>query len=296
MSEKYHNYYRSIFNEKWDEIFTALTKPDRHVLRANKFYFLENTNQQPQSLKGVGELVDLPPLKNCFNVELNFSLNEFSELLLPFYKMDAASIIPALALDVAPDSHVLDMCAAPGGKSLVLFEQLEASGRLTCNEYSSKRKHRLMSVIKRYIPHELRHQAFIHGQDGNLYGLRSPENFDRILLDAPCSGDRDLIQTPSELDEWKEKRTKSFGIRQYSLLASALSALKPGGNLIYSTCSLSPYENDEVIKKLIKRRGEEFNIVDAHFDHWGQKTEYGNLILPTENGFGPIFYAKLIKN
>lgn len=298
MNSNYYNFFAGIYGSLWPELFESLKKEDRHVLRANGFYFsLNNLVKHLEIDSGVGAEIKIPPLSNCFEVGTTFNLNNYQDMIFPFYKMDAASIVPPLALEVKSGDLVLDMCAAPGGKTLILAEKqtLRAGGKLIANEFSAKRKHRLMSVIKRYIPSELRSMVHIHGQDGNLYGLKTPNSFDKILLDAPCSGDRDLIQSPQELELWKEKRTKSFGIRQYSLLASALSALKPGGRLVYSTCSLSPYENDEVIKKLIKRRGVEFNIEKSNFENWGDNTEYGKIITPVQNGFGPIYFCIISK-
>ena len=242
------------FGERWKPLKQALQADAFHVARKNAFYF------RAHPYAGVGQFAELgigapyPHLPECYYVDERFQLSAFNEALLPFYKMDPASIFAARALEVEPESQVLDMCAAPGGKTLVLAESLGKEGSLVANEMSPKRRFRMMSVIKRYVGEDMRARVDVRGFDGNMYGLKTKESFDRVLLDAPCSGDRGLLHKPSELEEWTPKRPKNFAIRQYALLASAFMALKPGGRLVYSTCAISPFENDGVIDKLFKKR------------------------------------------
>lgn len=204
------------------------------------------------------------------------------------------------------------MCAAPGGKSLILIEAMcglkpgliksspmNLSGCFVANELSAKRRHRLMTVIKRYLPKEVRSLVRVRGEDGSRIGLHEKLSYDKVLLDAPCSGERGLFDKQSEIQQWKEKRSKSFAIRQYALLASAFMALKPGGRLVYSTCSISPYENDGVIEKFIKRqrKKDEANYkIQYHQEaELGEATEHGTQFLPDRQGWGPIYFAVIEK-
>ena len=130
--------------------------------------------------------------------------------------------------------------------------------------------------------------------DGSRIGLQQKEKFDRILLDAPCSGERELLHKSAGLKDWKEKRSKNFGVRQYALLASAFMSLKPGGTLVYSTCSISPHENDGVLDKLQKRKEGEFISIPSPYQA-GEETKWGRIILPTYQGWGPIYFAAIKK-
>jgi 5-methylcytosine rRNA methyltransferase NSUN4 len=222
--------------------------------------------------------------------------------LLAEYVMDPASIEAAQALEVKPGEQVLDMCAAPGGKTLILAENLflqsrntkaqDMTGTLIANELSAARRERLTKVIQQYVPREVRQNIFVKGLDAVKYGQRYKETFDKILLDAPCSGERHLLQNASELEKWSASRSRRLSMLQFSLLSSAWFALKPGGRIVYSTCSIEPQENDGVIEKLVKKRSAkvlESKILDA------EKTKYGTVFLPDRVGFGPIYFAIIEK-
>jgi 16S rRNA C967 or C1407 C5-methylase (RsmB/RsmF family) len=213
------------------------------------------------------------------------------------YGMDQASIRAAQALKVEPGEQVLDICAAPGGKTLVLAESLLGSGQLVANELSSSRRLRLKTVIESHVPEEFRKNIQVTAYDGNQFGLKRASHFDRVLLDAPCSSEHHLLELDPEQMSWKESRTKQLAQRQYSLLCSGLLSLKPGGVMIYSTCSISPLENDGVIERLLKRKQGQV-LIDPETQDLSdlEKTEYGFQIFPDRfQGMGPIFMTRLIK-
>jgi 16S rRNA C967 or C1407 C5-methylase (RsmB/RsmF family) len=213
------------------------------------------------------------------------------------YRMDQASIEAALALHVKPGDQVLDLCAAPGGKTLVLAEKIGEKGSLVANELSLARRMRLKEVIETHAPSSVQKQIHITGFDGNQFGLKRKAAFDRVLLDAPCSSEQHLLEDDPEQKDWKESRTKQLAMRQYSLLCSALLTLKPGGTMVYSTCSISPLENDGVVGRLLSKKSGEV-IIDpdtndlSHFE----KTEFGFQIFPDLfAGIGPIYFSRLKK-
>lgn len=218
----------------------------------------------------------------------------FQDSLIRPYFLDEASVLCARCLDVREDHKVLDLCAAPGGKTLVIASALGPSGSLTSNEKSPDRRRRLQNVVADHLG-EKASQVRITGFDGTLWGLHEKSVYDRILLDSPCSSERHVLHSPAHLAQWSPARTKHLAIQSFSLLASALEALKPGGILVYSTCALSPLENDEVIEKLHKKRKGQFEILDPALPY-GEKTKYGVLILPDScNGKGPLYVCKLSK-
>lgn len=212
------------------------------------------------------------------------------------YYLDSASILAAEALQVKPGDQVLDLCAAPGGKTLVLAEALIGSGSLVANEFSRDRRFRLMKVIEDHVPEAIRPLILVTGFDGNQFGLKKPSSFDRVLLDAPCSSERHLLKEDPQMKDWKESRTKQLSMRQYSLICSALLTLKPGGTLVYSTCSISPLENDGVVGRLLKKKGDEVMLDSPDEIEVGEKTEFGRQIFPDQaDGAGPIYIARLKK-
>jgi 16S rRNA C967 or C1407 C5-methylase (RsmB/RsmF family) len=212
--------------------------------------------------------------------------------LLREYFMDPASILTASVLPVHDAGRVLDMCAAPGGKTLVLASQIlqqNASAELIPNEVSGPRREALKKVLQNYIPAEKRQNFWVKGQDGVKYGLQQPESFDAILLDAPCSGEAHLLENKKELEAWSPKRSQGLSIKQYSLLSSAWLALKPGGTILYSTCSINPQENEGVIEKLIKKKGPQVQVILAKMSQEPERLAHGFQFFPDQFGFGPIY-------
>lgn len=232
-----------------------------------------------ESLKGEGRAVEL----------------RFGDGLEPYY-LDAASVFAANALGVCPGDHVLDMCAAPGGKTLVLASKLKGEGSLQSNDRSPDRRLRLSHVLENSLPEEWLQVVNVSGYDGVKFGMHRKEEYDRILLDAPCSSDRHVLNSPAHLEVWSAKRVKRLSVEQGSLLASAVDALKPGGTVVYSTCALSPLENDDVVKKILKKRPSMRLDTIEEIPAGADRTECGVHILPDRaEGSGPIYCARLVK-
>ncbi|MDC7225798.1 MAG: RsmB/NOP family class I SAM-dependent RNA methyltransferase [Spirochaetales bacterium] len=222
-------------------------------------------------------------------------------LLKPYY-LDMASAAAARTLDVHPGDDVLDMCAAPGGKTLLLALALKGSGSLNSNDRSSDRRRRLKDVIENHLPTEVRENIRVTGHDATRWGLHEKDCYDRVLLDAPCSSEEHVLKSPAHLNRWSPSRTKQLSIQAHAMLAAAVDAVKPGGTILYSTCALSPLENDGVIAKLLKKRSDKVCIETISPDSENlsglnaETTDYGLHILPDRNsGYGPIFMARLKK-
>ena len=222
----------------------------------------------------------------------------YSEGLKKPYMMDRASVLAAESLVLPEEGIILDACAAPGGKSLVLASRISRGVQLLCNELSSERRRRLKKVLDEHLDGEKRRQISVSGFDaGELGGKKTEWNrFDAILLDAPCSSERHVIQSQKALAEWKPARPRSLSRRQWSLLSAAFLLLKPGGSLVYATCALSPEENDGPVSRLLEKYSGKIEVAEPGFA-LGEKTKHGRLILPDESdGMGPMFVARLWKN
>lgn len=219
------------------------------------------------------------------------------------FELDAASLVPPFDLACTSGDKVLDLCAAPGGKSLMMLFQTRGEIQLTVNELSKTRFQRLKAVLYDYLPDEVMARLELSCADGARYCLSHREEFDRVLVDAPCSGERHLLKA-QDLRDWTPSRSKQLSVRQHSLLCAALDACKVGGRVVYSTCAISPLENDRVIEKLKKSRKSQFQVLRPNSQGKsdlvsqqlvGESTEYGTIYLPDACGAGPIYSAILEK-
>eukprot|EP01083_Nonionella_stella_P157395 510997_1 len=219
----------------------------------------------------------------------------------PYYVMDAASIRIARVIDPSQGSVFLDMCSAPGGKSLVMFDNIlnnhnsELQCKLVSNEMGFKRSNTLKQVIDTFIPKDVYSKyGVMTNVDAKLWGLAEPNTYDGILLDAPCSGDRHLLKDKQQMNKWCVKSCKNLVKTQYALLRSALETVKIGGYVVYATCALNEMENDQLIHQIIKKRQGKVQLVDISLSV-GEKTEFGWQILPDSSPFneGPLYCCKL---
>lgn len=291
-SHPFYLHFQKIYGERWPALYAALLRPEQQVARENALSPVDDS-----ALKKWKALSVKPELPGCHWITPGSGLSpeRNGDELLDIYIMDPASVMVARALDVQSGDRVLDMCAAPGGKSLVLIESLREDGEIYCNDLSPERRERLKKVIQQYVPRDIRDRVWVTGKDGVQFGLKEPGSFDRILLDAPCSGERHILENPSAQAEWSPRRTEHLASRQYSLLAAALLAVKADGRIVYSTCSISPAENDDVIRKLLKKKKSAVRWVEAPLGIGGERTEFGVAYMPDVCGFGPLYMAVIEK-
>lgn len=228
------------------------------------------------------------------------------------YFLDSASVLAALCLPLKGAERILDLCAAPGGKTLVLASRMDPDVLLSSNERSPERKHRLAVVVETCLPPQISARVKTSCSDGSTWCTRQSECFDRILLDAPCSSERHVYLDPKYLKDWSLSRIKTVTTEQWALLSSAYRLLQPGGILLYSTCALCPEENDGMISRLYKKfnkDGSAFELLPpspelSEIEGFTkitlpeyEKTEFGYQILPdTANGAGPIYFSIIKKN
>ncbi|XP_072789150.1 5-cytosine rRNA methyltransferase NSUN4 isoform X1 [Taeniopygia guttata] len=227
--------------------------------------------------------------------------------LLDYYLMDAASLLPVLALSVQPDDFVLDLCAAPGGKTLALL-QTGFCGHLAANDVSVSRTKRLYHILHSYVPKEVRDTVSVTSYDGRDWDQVKGGTFHKVLVDVPCTTDRHSAME-EENNIFHKRRTKErqmLPMLQLQLLMAGILAARPGGAVVYSTCSLSPLQNECVVERALDVAGAQFNIsvhVEdlSHFRTLFQDTfsffsdcRLGELVLPhlTAN-FGPMYFCKL---
>ncbi len=165
-----------------------------------------------------------------------------------YYLQEPSAMAPAVLLDPQPGERILDLCAAPGGKTTQIAAKMGGQGLLVCNEIHPKRARILSSNIERLgISNALvlnEHPAKLEGRFAGF--------FDRILVDAPCSGEGMFRKEEAAVSDWSRETVEMCAARQGEILNSAAQMLRPGGRLVYSTCTFSPEENEGVISQFLK--------------------------------------------
>ncbi len=215
-------------------------------------------------------------------------------LIEPYY-MDRTSMEVPLLLRPQEGDRILDMCAAPGGKSIILALALKGTGLLVSNDRSPDRRARMKRAFEAVLPETWRENIRITGHDASKWGLYEKEAYDLILLDAPCSSERHVLRSQEHLSVWSPSRPRRLQAEQYSMLASALLALRSGGRVLYSTCSINRGEDDGIIGRLMTRKPGIARPVDISLEY-GEKLEYGTIVLPdVAGGRGPMYAALLEK-
>ncbi|EKS6644363.1 16S rRNA (cytosine(1407)-C(5))-methyltransferase RsmF [Enterobacter hormaechei] len=183
-----------------------------------------------------------------------------------FYIQEASSMLPVAALfaDDNQPERVMDVAAAPGSKTTQIAARMNNRGAILANEFSASRVKVLHANISRC---GIRNVALTHF-DGRVFGAALPEAFDVILLDAPCSGEGVVRKDPDALKNWSVASNLEIAATQRELIDSAFHALRPGGTLVYSTCTLNRDENEDVCLWLKQRYADavEFLPLDTLFD------------------------------
>lgn len=165
-----------------------------------------------------------------------------------YYLQEPSAMAPAGLLAPEPGEKVLDLCAAPGGKSTQLAAAMKGEGLLVCNEINPKRARILSSNIERMGISN----ALVLNEHPAKLAERFPRYFDRILVDAPCSGEGMFRKEDAAVTDWSPETVAMCAGRQKEILSSAAEMLVPGGRLVYSTCTFSPEENEGVISAFLK--------------------------------------------
>lgn len=166
------------------------------------------------------------------------------------YLQNLSSMLPPLLLDLERGQTILDMCAAPGGKTTEIASIIENEGKVIANEINTIRRERLKYNIQKQGASCIE----VIDMDAKVLGDKFKEKFDRVLLDAPCSGEGTIeLNRHESYKGWSTKFIRENSKLQKKILESGIKALKRGGILIYSTCTISPEENEEVIDYMLNK-------------------------------------------
>lgn len=173
-----------------------------------------------------------------------------------YYIQDASAMSPAEALEAKPGERILDLCAAPGGKTTQLAAKMQGEGILVANEIDRKRAGALVENLERCGVSN----AVVLTENPTKMTKRFYEYFDRILIDAPCSGEGMFRKDPATMERWSSRLPEKCAELQKEILTAAIPMLQPGGRLVYSTCTFNPLENEQIVDWILEEYPE-FQIV-----------------------------------
>ena len=205
-----------------------------------------------------------------------------------YYIQEPSAMAPAEYLMAEPGERILDLCAAPGGKSTQIACSMQGEGLIVCNEIHPARAKILSENIERMGVCN----ALVTNETPQKLSDNFREYFDRILVDAPCSGEGMFRKNDAER-EWSIEHVRSCAARQLLILNSAKDALKNGGYMVYSTCTFSKEENEGVISRFLTENPD-FELVDSGVTFGRPTLDYARRIFPMDGGEGH-FAAKLHK-
>ena len=165
-----------------------------------------------------------------------------------YYLQEPSAMAPAQILPVQPGDRVLDLCAAPGGKATELGARLDGRGLLVANEISSARARALLRNIEVF---GIRN-ALVTNESPARLAERFPAYFDKVLVDAPCSGEGMFRKDPDVVKAWYPEKVKECAAVQREIILQAADMLRPGGYMVYSTCTFAPEENELILLHLLQ--------------------------------------------
>ena len=244
--------FRELFGEGWPEKLEALVRPKRPGLRINT---LKISVEGRRRLEARGlKLTPLPFYEAGFRVDYYPSeMGRLPEHYLGlFYVQDPSSMLPPVVLGPKPGELVLDLAAAPGSKTTQLSAMMESRGLVLANDPDRERLRALSGNLDRMGCLNVA----VAGMDGARLARLFPESFDKVLLDAPCTGVGTIHKNPEVERWWSWEKAGRMAALQRRLILAAYDALKPGGRLLYSTCTLTPQENEGVLDWLLRERPE----------------------------------------
>ncbi len=187
------------------------------------------------------------------------------------YIQNPSSLLAVETLAPRPGEEILDLCAAPGGKTSHLAMLMGDQGRIAAVEPVRERYFRLRANLQRLGITIAR----CYRMDGRSVGRKTPERFDRVLIDAPCSSEaRFRTEDPDSFAHWGLRKIRECARKQKRLLMAGADALKPGGRLLYCTCSFAPEENEAVVDHVL-RRLEHLRVVPIELPAAGLQMQNG---------------------
>ena len=227
---------------EYEDYLQSLERPRAVALRFNPL------KGDAPSLPFVGDPVAWEPRGCYYDPNARPGLHPYHEAGV-YYLQEASAMSAVALLDPQPGERICDLCAAPGGKSTQIAGRMAGRGFLLCNEWSPKRAKILSQNIERMAVAN----ALVTNETADRLAAHLPGFFDRVLIDAPCSGEGMFRKEEAAVTDWSQETVEMCARRQAEVLDAGARLLRPGGRLVYSTCTFAPEENELTIQAFLQR-------------------------------------------
>ena len=231
--------------EEFPAFLNSLERPRAVALRFNPL------KGAAPVLPFVGEAVPWEPMGYYYAPDSRPGLHPFHEAGV-YYLQEASAMAPVALLDPQPGERVCDLCAAPGGKTTQTAGRMRGEGILLCNEINPKRA----KILSRNIERMGVSNALVTNEHPQRLAERFEGFFDRVLIDAPCSGEGMFRKEEAAVTDWSQETVEMCARRQAEILHSGAAMLRPGGRLVYSTCTFAPEEDELAVEAFLSEHPE----------------------------------------
>ena len=290
MNDAYLARMESMLGDEYSAYLQSFEEPANRGIRINT---LKRTNVPIDGICGRKS----PFAENGWYLDASCNVGQTPEYLCGhIYPQEPSASFAVTAMDLKPGMRVLDLCAAPGSKSTQIAEALDHQGLLVANEIISSRA----AILKENMERCGAANVIIVNNTPEEVAKAFPEYFDAVLCDAPCSGEGMFRKDPDAVTHWSPEHVSSCAARQSGILDDAAACVKPGGVLVYSTCTFSIEENEQNVISFLKRHPEFIaEPISAEGGRPGimmeQGAEYTRRIYPMDGGEGH-FVARFRKS
>ena len=231
--------------EEYEDFLKSLERPRAVALRFNPL-----KGEAPR-LDFVEQPVPWEPMGYYYDPQSRPGLHVYHESGV-YYLQEASAMAPVALLDPQPGERICDLCAAPGGKTTQIAGRMLGEGFLLCNEINPKRA----KILSRNIERMAVSNALVTNEHPDILSKRFPGFFDRVLVDAPCSGEGMFRKEEAAVTDWSQETVEMCARRQAEILHSAAAMVRPGGRLVYSTCTFAPEEDEQAVAAFLEKHPE----------------------------------------
>ena len=230
---------------EYPDFLASLERPRAVALRYNPL------KGDAPTMNFAGDPVPWEPQGFYYDPTARPGLHPFHEAGV-YYLQEASAMAPVALLDPQPGERICDLCAAPGGKTTQIAGRMLGQGFLLCNEINPKRSKILSRNIERMgVPN-----ALVTNEHPQRLADRFPGFFDRVLIDAPCSGEGMFRKEEAAITDWSQETVEMCAHRQAEILHSGATLVRPGGRLVYSTCTFAPEEDELAVEAFLQTHPE----------------------------------------
>ncbi len=230
---------------EYPAFLASLERPRAVALRINPL------KGKTPPLPFAGEGVPWEPMGYYYDPDARPGLHPYHEAGV-YYLQEASAMSAVALLDPQPGEAVCDLCAAPGGKTTQIAGRMQGEGFLLCNEINPKRAR----ILSRNIERMGVANALVTNEHPQRLAEKYPRLFDRVLIDAPCSGEGMFRKEEAAVTDWSPETVAMCARRQAEILESGACLVRPGGRLVYSTCTFAPQENEQTVARFLQKHPE----------------------------------------